>query len=503
MFRLTLFYVVLLGLALVPLHPKSASVTIGSKLFTESVILGECVRLLCDDAGIDTTHYRELGGTRILFDALVSGDISVYPEYSGTIREEIFRGELETDELIHAALTERGIGLAGPLGFNNTYAMAMLRTRAAELGVTTISDLARHPDLKCGFSNEFMERQDGWPGMREYYDLGQLSTKGLNHDLAYRQLQLGQIDVIDAYATDAKIAALDLVLLEDDRNYFPRYDAVVLYRVDLADQHPDLLRLLQSLEGGIDNAEMVRANALVEMDGKNESEAAAMILDETLGIQPEVHQESLSDRLFVRSLEHIDLIRRSLIPAILIGIPLGVLATLFPSCGRMILGAAGIIQTIPALAMLVLLMPLMSAFGQASVGTGSATAVTALFLYALLPIVQGTHTGLKSIPLPLQHSMESLGLPLNYRLLHIDLPLAGASILAGVKTSTVLTVGFATLGALIGAGGYGQPIMTGIRLNSTALILEGAIPAAIMAVVSQLCFDLVERSYSTTSGRRT
>ena len=197
------------------------------------------------------------------------------------------------------------------------------------------------------------------------------------------------------------------------------------------------------------------------------------------------------------------MIRRSLIPAILIGIPLGVLATLFPSCGRMILGAAGIIQTIPALAMLVLLMPLMSAFGQASVGTGSATAVTALFLYALLPIVQGTHTGLKSIPLPLQHSMESLGLPLNYRLLHIDLPLAGASILAGVKTSTVLTVGFATLGALIGAGGYGQPIMTGIRLNSTALILEGAIPAAIMAVVSQLCFDLVERSYSTTSGRRT
>jgi osmoprotectant transport system permease protein len=493
--RLLILCVALIVLGFAPIGSSSqrGERRIGSKSFTESVILGECLRVLLEDTGSSTRHLRELGGTRLVFDSLRNGEIDVYPEYTGTIREEILSGQgVETLENMRNALREHGVEMSEPLGFNNTYALAMLRSRAEELGIQRISDLTAHPKLVFGLSNEFMDREDGWPNLQRSYGLQPKTVSGLDHDLAYRQLDFGAIDVIDAYSTDAKIQTHDLVLLEDDRAYFPRYDAVLLYRSDLKKYDETGLRSLLRLAGRIDEATMITANARVEVDRVSESQAASELLEKQLGVSSYVRELSVTQRVFMRLVEHVDLVRKSLIPAILLAIPLGVFAAKRRMAGTVVLSIAGIIQTIPALALLVMLMPVMHYLNLASVGLGAATAIVALMLYSLLPIVRNTHAGIQSISPQLSESAQALGVSAFYRLFHIELPLASRSILAGIKTAAVMNVGFATLGALIGAGGFGQSIITGIRLNDTQLILEGAIPAAVLALVVQFSFDLAE-----------
>ena len=484
----------LLLVAFVPLSFQTAPIHVGSKKFTESVVLGEMIRWLSIDGGADAVHYRELGGTQLVFQALLQGEIDFYPEYTGTIAEEILSGEeVSSISGIRAALKDQGVGVSEPIGFNNTYALAMLRSRARELGIETISDLNRFPELAFGFSNEFLDRQDGWRNLSLHYDLSQASVSGLDHDIAYRQLREGAIDVIDAYSTDAKIDVYDLAILTDDRDYFPRYEAVVLYRLDVESRAPQVLASILRMEGLIDADEMISTNSRVEVDRLSEGRASSELLAEKLGLSTQAADPSRWQRVLSRTREHLDLVRRSLIPAILLAIPLGILAAKLPRFGQFILGTVGVVQTIPSLALLVMLMPLVAAVGLNSVGLGSTTAVAALLLYSLLPIVRNTHAGMGGIAPPYHESSLALGLPPFYRLMNIELPLASPSILAGIKTAAVLNVGFATLGALIGAGGYGQPIITGIRLNDTSLILEGAIPAAALALLVQLGFDLSEK----------
>jgi osmoprotectant transport system permease protein len=216
-------------------------------------------------------------------------------------------------------------------------------------------------------------------------------------------------------------------------------------------------------------------------------------LEQKLGVTVPIVEETTAERIWNRTLEHLDLVRKSLIPAILVAIPLGVIAAMRPRFGQVILGTVGVIQTIPALALLVILLAPVASLGLTGVGVGSMTAVIALFLYSLLPIVRNTYTGLQDIASEYQETAVAIGLPRIYRLVKIELPLASRSILAGIKTAAVINVGFATLGALIGAGGYGQPIITGIRLLDNDLILQGAIPAAVMALSVQGLFEWSER----------
>ena len=496
MIRLTVAAVVLLALAITPFSWRGSGVRVGSKKFTESVVLGELLSMLIQNEGLNTTHYRELGGTKLVFQALLNGDIDVYPEYTGTIAKEILAGQqLTTEDAIREALNDQGVQMSRPLGFNNTYALGMNKERAGELGITKISDLTRHPDLSLGFSNEFMDREDGWNNLKTAYGLPQRNVRGLDHDLAYRQLRLGAIDVIDVYTTDAKIELHDLAVLQDDRQYFPRYDAVVLYRDDLTTRHPSAVEALRRLESSLDEPDMMKANGRVELDRTTEARVAADMLDRKFGITLAVEEETTASQVFDRTLEHLDLVRKSLIPAILIAIPLGIVASKSPRFGQIILALVGIVQTIPALALLVILMPLMAYLGLLSIGLGSATAVTALLLYSLLPIVRNTYASLHGIAGEYRESALALGLPAGSRLLKIELPLASRGILAGIKTAAVINVGFATLGALIGAGGYGQPIITGIRLNDTGLILQGAIPAAALALLVQGGFEVAERYF--------
>ncbi|HYE34743.1 glycine betaine ABC transporter substrate-binding protein [Methylocaldum sp.] len=463
-------------------------VIVGSKQFTESVILGEIATQVLRSRDIETQHKDQLGGTRFLWQALLTGEIDLYAEYTGTLMEEIFADRLQGRRdlaTLRRVLAGEGVLMSEPLGFNNTYALGMPAARADRLGISTISGLREHPELKFGFSNEFMARADGWPGLRQAYRLPHRAVIGLDHDLAYRGLASGSLDVTDIYTTDADIQYYSLRVLQDDRGYFPDYRAVFLYRADLTGRQPAVLPALRQLEGQISEETMIAMNAEAKLDKLPESQVAAGFLRKRLGITADSRRVGLSTSLWRHTVEHLTLVGISLAAAILIAVPLGILCARRPRLGRLVLGGAGILQTIPSLALLVFMIPLL--------GIGTWPAIVALFLYSLLPIVRDTCTGLRDIPPSLLESADALGLPRFARLRLVELPLASRTILAGIKTAAVINVGMATLGALIGAGGYGQPILTGIRLDDKGLILQGAIPAALLALFIEGAFEFAER----------
>lgn len=478
--------IVLMTTALPAAQPRT-NVIIASKNFTEGVVLGELLTHLARSTGVEAEHRRELGGTQIVFGALKKGDIDAYCDYTGTLALEILRDQRPRgDEDIRALLEKMGIGMSARLGFNNTYALGMKQSRADVLAIKTISDLLdpKHASLKIGFSDEFLHRDDGWTGLKNKYGLT-LEPTGMDHNLAYRGIEGGSLDITDIYSTDAEIRAHKLHVLEDDKGYFPMYHCVILYSLDFAKRHPDTFAAFKKLEGKIDNQSMIEMNAQVKIDQDSEALAAARYLDRALGLKVEVHEESLWSSLWANTLDHLKLVLISLSAAVVIAIPLGIAAARHPRVGQGILGFVGILQTIPSMAILVFMVPIF--------GLGAKPAIVALFLYSLLPIVRNTFTGLTGIPGNLKESAEVLGLPSWARLRLVELPLASPSILAGIKTAAVINVGTATIGALIGAGGYGTPILSGVRLADTSLILQGAVPAALMAIAVQGLFELLER----------
>ncbi len=464
-------------------HPASAAVVnVGSKSFTESHILGELVRLLALDAGADARHLERLGDTSKTWNGLGNGSLDVYVEYTGTLLKELFAGQDLTLDQLKKELSTRGIRMSRSLGFSNNYALAMKEGKAAELGISKISDLVKHPGLRMGVSHAFLERGDGWPGLKRHYGLPFATPPGMEHTLAYRAVGTS-VDVIDVYTTDAEIAGHGLRVLEDDRRFFPSYEAVILYR-DTLPAHVE--RSILRLEGKIDAKAMITLNGQTNLDRQPETAVAAGFLRETLGVTVRADVESRWARLWRMTWEHLLLVAGSLGPAILFAIPLGVIAARRPIAGQIILGLVSVVQTFPALALLSVLIVILNRIG-------TAPALVALFVYSLLPIVRNTVTGLQDIPIPVRESAEALGLSWWDQLTLIELPMASRSILAGVKTAAVINVGFATLGGLVGAGGYGQAIIAGLDKNDPALLLLGAIPAVVMALAVQGLFDVAER----------
>jgi len=468
-----------LGVACASANP----VIIGSKKFTESYVLGEIARRTLAEAGIPAEHRQGMGGTIILWQALNGGQIDAYPEYTGTITQEVLKTdrELSLGE-IRNALAKFGAGITEPLGFNNTYALVMRRSEAQRLGLHTISDLRNHPELKVGLTHEFLDRHDGWQPLRARYGLSEQNVIGIDHALGYAALANGSIDVKDAYSTDAKITENDLVVLEDDLQFFPRYSAVFLYRLSLPES---TITALRRFERTLDETHMIRLNAEAERT-KNYTRAANLFFEGN-------HTSTVAtgDTFFQKlkrwTLRHLQLAGMSLLLSVLAGVPLGILASRGGTIGQAILGFTGVVQTIPSLALLALLVPL------PFFGISARTAIAALFLYGLLPIVRNTASGLQDIPRALRESATALGLRPMARLWQIYLPMASRSILSGIKTSAVINIGTATLAALIGAGGLGEPILSGLNLNDHVTILEGAIPAALLALLVQWLFDLLDR----------
>ena len=477
------------------------TLNVGSKRFTESYILGEILKQTAQSAGETTaTHSQGLGNTAIVLNALTTGSIDVYPEYTGTIAKEILKLDaVPSLTELNAKLAPMGLAVAVPLGFNNTYALAMRGDDARSKNVARLSDLKAHPDLRLGLSQEFIGRADGWPGLKRTYELPFETPRGLDHGLAYEAIAQRQVDAIDIYSTDAKLDKYGLTVLDDDRKYFPRYDAVLLYRADLPQRLPKTWAALAKLEGTIDDASMRRMNAAAELEGKDFATIAASFLDQRAGTSAGTATSTAKmggfndfwRKLFGPdfgrlTLEQLGLVFLSLAASIVIGIPLGILAAKRPALEGWIIGATGVVQTIPSLALLAVLIPLTGRIG-------AVPAYIALALYALLPIVRNTHAALTQISRGMVEAAQSLGMRPGTILQKIEMPLAATTILAGIKTSAVINVGTATIAAFIGAGGYGERIVTGLALNDHAMLLAGAIPAAVMALLIELGFRYADR----------
>jgi osmoprotectant transport system permease protein len=458
---------------------------VGSKSFTESYLLAEVVAQLIAQTGEARVERKPgLGGTGITFRALEHGDIDVYPEYTGTLAIAVLKDpSLRTVEGLRARLGERGLTTSDPLGFANTYALAVRTEMARRLGLQSISDLARHPELTAAFTSGFLERDDGWPGLKRHYGLGLTEVRVVEHALAYVALTSSKVDVIDVFSTDGQLTRLDLTVLRDDRHFFPDYSAVLLARRDLVERFPRTwARLGQTLVGRLDERAMANLNARVDLDRQSFETVAAAFL----GVRPPGDRRfALAGELATLTVDHLGLVLVSLLVAVVIGVPLGILAARVPRLGQIELMSVGMLQTIPALALLCFMIPLF--------GIGKIPSLVALFLYALLPIVRDVYTGLVGLDRQLLEMAGVLGLGRWQRLRRIELPLASLSIMAGIKTSAVLTVGTATLAAFIGGGGYGTLIVRGLAVDDVGTIMAGAVPAALMALVIHAGFEWLDR----------
>lgn len=457
-------------------------ISIGSKTFTESYLLGEIAAQWLEGGGFRVDRQLGLGGTLIAYEALLAGSIDLYPEYTGTLAQAVLQDPSLSAGALREALDKLGLDASLKLGFNNSYALAVPAPLAAARSLSTISDLRNASDLQAMFSHEFLQREDGWPALSAAYGL-RMEVAGIEHALAYDALERGQIELTEAYTTDGELIGRDITLLADDCAFFPEYAALLLTRGNL----PVAVReRLTALEETINEATMRDLNHRVVVGGETPAAVASDFLRNRGMLKGAARQPSSSaERILGNTLTHLRLTATALLLACLIAIPAALLLSRSTSIARALLYFTGLLQTIPALALLALLIPLF--------GLGETPAIIALFLYSLLPIVRNTLSGLFSVDPLLKQVATGMGLTPLQQLRLIELPLAAPMILAGVKTAAIVSIGTATLAAFVGAGGLGEPIITGLNLNNHRLILEGALPAAGLAIALELLFELVER----------
>lgn len=493
-------------------------VVVGSKPFAESYVLAEAFSQLLELGGHRVDRRFGFGSTELVFQALVQGEVHVYPEYTGTGLAAIL-GETPQggpDAVFRRVADEFearwGARWLPPLGFENTFAVAMRRAAADSLGVATLSGLARvAPTLAAGFSPDFIGRADGLPGLADAYQMRFRETRGLLQAVKYQALAAGEVDVIDAYSTDGAVARWDLAVLADDRGFFPPYHAAPLVGAAFYAERPGAVLALSELAGRIGPELMRRANERVELDGAPVAEAARRLVAEAgLGGEGSAGTDSGAARADsgavaedsgaadsrpgarrpVRELpaymwqsrvdlgrqagRHLLLVLASLGAAVLLAVPAGVLLERRRSLAETSIRFAGLLQTIPGIALLAFMIPVF--------GIGWAPAVAALFLYSLLPVLRNTFTGVVGAAPDAVESGRALGMTERQLLRRVRLPLAAPVIMAGVRTAAVINVGTATLAAFVGAGGLGDPIVAGLALSDPVMILSGAIPAAALAM---------------------
>lgn len=470
------------------------TVVVGSKMDLEGQVLAELFAQTIESEGEVRVERRfALGGTGIVLAALESGAIDLYPEYSGNLAHLLLKEPaLAHVEEIRRRVEALGYAVGPALGFNNTYALGLQRARATALGLTRISDLAAHPELRAGFTPEFTVGDYGWPRVAQMYGLKLASVAPLDHTIAYAALVEGSIALTDVYTTDAAIAQLDLVVLEDDRGAFDRYEGLALAKETFPRRHPRSWQALGKLRASLTDARMAALNTRAELQHEPLETIARDFLAQVPGITlapPQARGASRLDdvtsSLGRLTLEHARLVLFALLLALAIGAPLGLLAARKPALGQVVVSLTGLAQTIPTIALLCFLIPL---FG---VGTGAA--LVALVLYGLLPIVRGVVTGLSSVDKRLLEVATVLGMTPAQRLWRVELPLASVAILNGIQISAVTSVGTATLAALIGGGGYGSLIVSGLALNDMHIVLAGALPSAAMALGVHFALEGVAR----------
>ena len=507
------------------LPDRQSPIVVASKPFGESYLLAEMFAQLLEARGIPVTRRPGLGSTEIVFGALRTGSVDVYPEYTGTGLLAVLHDTLPPAVLAEArrvyahvdsAFQARwGVRWLPPLGFQNTFAVAVRAEAARQYGLRTLSDLAREgPQLTAGFTPDFIERPDGLPGLVRAYGAGirPPTVRPLLAALKYQALAGGSVDVIDGFSTDGLLERYRLVVLEDDRHFFPPYEAAALLGPRAA-ARDDVVAALTLLSGRLGEETMRTLNRRVEVDGEAVRAVAASALGALgLGPAPDTGSgvtvsgaaprgESFAAYLWSRrgallrlTLRHLGLVALALGGALLVAVPLGLGLERARRAAGPALGGLGVLQTIPSIALLAFMVPLL--------GVGVAPALVALWLYALYPIARGTYTGVRDADPAAVEAAEALGMTPAQRLLRVRLPLAAPVIMAGVRTAAVITVGAATLAAFIGAGGLGEPIVTGLALADTRMVLSGALPAAALALLVDGALALVEWRVSPAHLRR-
>lgn len=491
-----------------PVHAQDAPrpVVVASKPFAESYLLAEAFAQLLEAHGYTVERRPGLGTTELVLQALRGGDIDVYPEYTGTglaavLGETAQGGSAAVFRRVSDAFEARwGLHFLPPLGFENTYAMAMRRTLADSLDVRTLSGLAAIADgLAGGFSPDFIGRPDGLDGLAATYGIEFRETHSLLQAVKYQALVEGEVDVIDGYSTDGAISRYDLTVLADDRGFFPPYDAAPLVGSALYEELPGAVMVLTRMAGRIDEEAVRRANERIEVEGASIADAAGELLaavglgdpgreseagggrtasgrrrDEKTLLSLPGHMWENRTELARQVARHLLLVLTSLGAAILVALPAGVALERRRRVAESVIRAAGLFQTIPGIALLAFMIPLF--------GIGAAPAVVALFLYSLLPVLRNTYAGIVEAAPDAVAAGRALGMTEGQLLRRIRLPLAAPIIMAGVRTAAVINVGTATLAAFVGAGGLGDPIVAGLTLSDPVMILSGAVPAAVLAL---------------------
>jgi osmoprotectant transport system permease protein len=473
---------IVLLLILVTAPASAEPITLGCKNFAENYILAEAGAQLLESRGYEVRRRFGLNGTRLVFQALLNDAIDVYPEYTGTITEVILeQPKVSNLADIRTALAARKLMLLEPIGFNNSYAIAVAGEFAKAKGLRTISDLRNAGPLRVGLPHEFLSRNDGWPGLRERYKLD-LAATGIEHSLAYEAMAGKRIDVTAVYSTDGEIPRSRLVLLQDDLGYFPQYRAAFMARSDLP---ADVVAILESLSGRIDDARMQRLNLQALDPAVSFADVASGFLLEEGLIESAQASPGLLSRLWHNTQRHLKLTGIALLLAILAGVGIAAIVHSHQRAANAFLYFAGLMQTVPSIALLALLIPWF--------GVGQVPAIVALFLYSLLPIARGTVTAMLAIPPGYRLVAAAMAMTRSQEMRYVLMPLAMPHVIAGIRTAAVISIGTATLAAFIGAGGLGDPIVTGLALNDSAMILQGAIPAAGLAILTELAFGALER----------
>jgi osmoprotectant transport system permease protein len=485
----------------------SGRIVVASKPFGESFILAEMFAQLLEARGFAVTRRPGMGATEVAFSALRTNGIDVYPEYTGTGLLAILHAPPETNPSvvfnhISSEFKNRfGVRWLPPLGFENTYAIAVRRQTAEQYHLKSLSDLASvSAKLSAGLTADFIGRKDGLPGLQNAYGLKFGQVRPLAQAVKYQALSTGAVDVIDGYSTDGLIARYDLVVLADDRHFFPPYEAAAIVSPRLQKAMPGAIAALTELSGRIDVKTMRTLNSRLEVGGEPVERVARSEL-ETLGLTGHIASAGTDETgrsSFARYMwesrsslgsalvRHILLVLVAVLAGIVVAVPLGLWLEQVPAAAEPVIRAVGVLQTIPSIALLAFMVPL--------IGVGVWPALVALWLYSLYPIVRTTYSGVRDADPHAVDAARALGMTAGQVLRYVRLPLAAPAILAGVRTAAVIAVGTATLAAFIGAGGLGEPIATGLALADTRLILSGALPAAALALVVDALLGLVEKA---------
>jgi osmoprotectant transport system permease protein len=479
---------------------RDRPVIVASKPFGESYLLAEMFAQLLEARGIAAERRLGLGATEIAFRALERGAIDVYPEYTGTGLLAILHQQPSADPReVYARVAREcrerfGVRWLPPLGFQNTYAIAVRRPTADSLRLRSLTDLARvSPTLRAGLTPDFIGRDDGLPGLGRAYGIRFREVRALLPAVKYQALAAGQVDVIDGYSTDGLILKYDLVVLTDDRAFFPPYEAAAVTAPGLAERRPEAVAALTELSGLLREGTMRALNRRIEVDGEPVAQVAAAALS-GLGLTHGGAGEDRSDHaasgtraglvaylwaerrtLLSLTARHLLLVAVSLAAAIALAVPLGLMLERARGGAETVIRGVGLLQTIPGIALIAFMIPLL--------GIGVVPALVALFLYSLYPILRNTYTGVRDAAPEAVGAALALGMTPRQILRYVRLPLAAPLIMAGIRTAAVINVGTATLAAFIGAGGLGDPIASGLALSDTRMILSGALPAAALALV--------------------